>query len=201
MPSLIGAALFALSVVSIASAATEVAPPAVQTAEVAPPPVESVRRWHFSFGTGLEVRGQQEINPQYMEAKVLPQFFVQVRYFPYTLSLEGSYERRDTSTGPLSVSSQSSQMGLWGRYEFIPAAKLSPYAGAGVGLSFDTVDLNYGDAATKTYRGRREFFGLSAGVRYEFWNHLMQELETKAVLIEDRRDIALSLIYRLGFVY
>lgn len=150
MPVLVPIFLLAFSMVSVtAGAATEEAPAAAQTAEVAPPPPspEPARRLRVSFGSGVEVRGQQEINPQYMEARMLPQFFLQARYRPFMVSLEGSYERRDTATGPLSVSSQSSQIGVWGRYEFLGSDEFTPFAGAGVGLSFDRVDMSYGDEA------------------------------------------------------
>ncbi len=175
----------------------------VATSIEAPPVTEpATSRLRWSGGTGVEVRGEQEINPQYMEARVFPQFFLQMRYFPYTVSIEGSYERRDSSSGQLSVSSQSSRIGIWGRYEFRNPLQWSPFLGLGIGQSFDRVDMNYGDGlAAKAYAGQRQFAGLSAGLSHALWDHVLQELETKAVLIEDRRDIAWSLIYRLGFVY
>lgn len=178
------------------------AAPALQSQapeEMAQPAQRKVR---FSLGTGLEVRGQQEINPQYVEARFLPQLFLQARFFPYSLTLEGGYEQRETNTGPLSIASKSSQIGLWGRYEFGQPFRWSPFLGLGVGASFDTVNLNYGDGmAAKTYRGRRDFVGFGAGLSHVVWGHLLQELETKAVLIEDRRDIAWSATYRVGFIY
>lgn len=161
-----------------------------------------IPRARWSFGTGLEVRGRQEVNPQYMEAHLLPRFFAQVRFFPYTVAIEAGLEQRETNSGPLSIVSKSTEIGLWGRYEFLRPFTWSPFVGAGMGASFDTVHLNYQDgAAAKSYSGNRKFFGVSAGINHVLWKHILQELETKAVLIEDRRDIAWSAIYRLGFIY
>lgn len=159
-----------------------------------------VERW--SVGTGMELRGQQEVNPQYMEARTLPHFFAQFRKFPFTISLEGGYEERRTSTGLFSVATKSIGLSLWGRYEFREPLRWSPYASVGVGSYFDSVDFNYGDGAAATARkGRRDLFGIGGGISHAFFIHFLQELEARAVLIEDRRDIAWTVIYRLGYVY
>lgn len=201
MPTLIRS-LF-LGTLLFTGLALEAQEPSPAVVAVPVPSASSVSpRSRFSFGTGIEVRGQQEINPQYVEARMLPQFFMQARFFPYSLTLEGGYEQRETNTGPMSVATKSAQIGIWGRYEFGNPYKWSPFLGLGVGASFDTVNLNYGDGmAAKSYRGRRDYVGAGAGISHVLWGHFLNELEAKAVLIEDRRDIAWSAIYRVGFIY
>ncbi len=170
----------------------------VGTAEAAETPTSL--RW--SGGLGMEVRGQQEINPQYMEARVLPHFFAHVRRFPFAVAIEGGYEQRETNSGQLSIATKTIGLGVWGRYEFRDTMRWAPFASVGVGSYLDTISLNYGDGEAATARkGRRDFAGLGGGIGHVVWNHFLHELETRAVLIEDRRDVAWTFIYRMGYVY
>lgn len=153
----------------------------------------------ISAGAGMEGRVQEDVNPELRESKVLPQFFVQYRFLPLAVSIEGGSEERTTSSGALQIKTNSSSVGLWGRYEFLEPLRWSPFAGAGMGAYFDEVTSRFG-SAVDVREGQRNFFGLNGGISHSLWRHLLLEGEMRAVLIQDRKDVAFSGIIRIGFV-
>jgi len=153
----------------------------------------------ISAGTGIEGRVSEDVNPELREGKFLPQFFAQYRMKPYAVSIEGGTEERDTSSGAFKVESRSYNFGAWGRYEFLEPLRWSPFAGAGVGAYFDEVTSKFGDAVDER-DGQRRFFGFNGGISHSLWNHLLLEAEMRAVLIQDRKDIAFSGLLKIGFI-
>lgn len=153
----------------------------------------------ISAGTGIEGRMREEVNPDSKEGQLLPHFFAQYRLFPFGLSIEGAMEEHDTHSGALKIESRSYQTGLWGRYEFAEPLHWSPFAGLGAGAFFDEVTSKYKSEVDQR-SGRRGFFGLSGGISHSAWRHLLFEAEMRAIVVQDRKDVAYSGILRVGFL-
>lgn len=160
---------------------------------------ESGREKHWSLGTGFEGRLQEDINPQLPDTQVLPHVFAQYRIWPFGVSVEADWSERDSNSGALSIETRTLNLGLWGRYEFREPLKWSPFAGAGFGMGFDRVTSRFLEESD-VRQGRRGFFGMGGGLTHSPLKHLLLEAEVRAALIQDRKDIALSGIFRLGFV-
>lgn len=153
---------------------------------------------HWSAGSGIVGRFNEDVNPKMSETAVLPQFYFQFIKGQLGASLEGDWQERETSTGAFSVTSRTFSLGLWGRYQIEKSSGLAPFIGAGAGSYFDRITSRYQEEEDER-NGRRSFFGIGGGAGFKRWKYLLLEAEIKAALIQDRKDIAYSGILRLGF--
>lgn len=154
---------------------------------------------HWSAGSGLVGRLQEDVNPQMSDTQLLPQFFVQFHKGALAVSLEGDWQEQESRSGAFSITSRTFGIGLWGRYELVRDNGLVPFLGAGVGSYFDTVTSRYQDEEDQR-QGKRRFLGVGGGLGYRAWKYLLVEGEIKAALIQDRKDATYSGILRLGVI-
>lgn len=186
--------IFALLLSALSAHATE-----TEMVEVPAEDVAVTRTGRFSAGAGFEGRAREEVNPDSTDGHLLPHFFAQYRYNSMGVSLEGGYESRETKSGALSIESRSYQLGAWGRYEFREPLHWSPFAGMGAGYYFDQVTSRYFNESDER-SGRRGFWGLGGGISHAAMEHLLLEAELRAALIQDRKDVSYSALFRIGYV-
>ncbi len=153
---------------------------------------------HWSAGSGIVGRLNEDVNPKMSDTSVLPQFYFQFAKGQLAASLEGDWQEKETSTGAFSVTSRTFSLGLWGRYQVEKSNGLVPFVGGGAGSYFDIITSRYQEEEDRR-NGRRGFFGVGGGAGFKRWKYLLLEAEIKAALIQDRKDIAYSGIFRLGF--
>ena len=157
--------------------------------------IASAATW--SMGGLMESRMQKEVNPDYAELKNTGGIFAKVGFWPMAVLLESAREERDSGSGGLKVSSESTSLGVWGRYEFRDPGTWSPFAGIGAGMHFDKVTTTF--AGQRDVRsGQRNFMGVGGGITKSFWSHVLVELEARAVTVQQRNDPMLSALFRAG---
>lgn len=154
----------------------------------------------FGGGLGFELRIQREVNPDYAEAKGTPQLFAQMSFVNWGAHLESSLEKQSTSSGGLSVSSRSYNLGAWARYKFLAEKRWRPFASAGLGSFFDKVTSDFG-AASNDSSGTRPYAGLGGGLAVVFWNHLVLESEARVTMVRERKEPMFSALLRVGFLF
>jgi hypothetical protein len=154
----------------------------------------------WSAGLGMESRLQREVNPDYADMHNIGTLYAKARFWPLAVLLEAEQQERDSHSGDLRIRSDSTQLGLWGRYEFRDPEVWSPFVGLGIGTSFDRVRTSFGDDQD-TRRAQRHFMGTAAGLTKTFWKHMLTELEARATLMERRDQYFLSGLIRIGFTY
>ncbi len=160
---------------------------------------DATSRLHFAGGAGIELKAQQDVNPDSMTPRFLPQGFIQLKKRAFTLMTDLSHEQSRTSSGSLSITSQTWNLGFWGRYDLLQGQILSPFVSLGVGMLFDQVDTQFlGERDERS--GRRRFFGGGLGLSKVLGEHFLIEGEYRAALTEDRKDISHLGIVRLGLV-
>lgn len=154
----------------------------------------------YGGGVGVEGRLRDDVNPEVKDTQVLPQFFAQFRNREHLgLSLEGSYEGKDSESGALQISTRTYQLGVWGRYGFREPLRWTPFASVGAGYFLDQVTSSYGEESD-TRAGRRGFVGLGGGISHALWEHLLLEGELKTAAVQDRKDPSFSAILRVGAI-
>lgn len=151
----------------------------------------------LGLGVGLETRLDRQVNPGYDDFRHQAQLFQQFQWFPYVLSLEFAYDQKQSSSGAFAVKTTTYAGGAWGRYVFYDPDRWSPYLAAGVGTNVDYVDTSLAKESDRR-RGTRLFSGLGLGVSRVVWKSLLLEAETRATMIDGRRDPALGLLIRAG---
>lgn len=151
----------------------------------------------WALGAAMESRFQREVNPDYGGVQNVGAFFTKLRLAPWAMVLEVGHEDRHSSSGSLSIHTQSTNGSLWARYEFLGEQTWRPFLGAGLGLSWDRVDTSFANS-TDTRTGQRGLFGFGGGVSGLLWKYLLAEVELRVVSIEDVKDPVLSGLLRLG---
>jgi hypothetical protein len=152
----------------------------------------------WSLGLGLEGRLSHEVNPGYTDVEALGQFFQQIRFSSWATVLEvGLPQDRSSTDGGFHIRSQSLQTSIWGRYFLLDTDSWMPFFSLGAGMIFDTVKSSYADQSD-VRRGSRALIGAGAGVNRVLWRHFLLEAEGRAALVRDRKDPALSVIFRAG---
>jgi hypothetical protein len=86
---------------------------------------------------------------------------------------------------------------LWGRYEFLPADRWSPFAALGAGAYFDEVNTQF-QGANDRRTGRRDFLGIGGGLTVTFRERLLVEGEARAASIEESDQPVVSFLLRVG---
>lgn len=161
---------------------------------------EGSSRLRWSAGAGFEGRVRQDVNPDMPRTKILPPLFMQVHRNRLSAQLEfTAFEKEKSTLGALEIESETYTLGAWGRYAFNEPFHWSPFAAAGGGVFFDRVESKYLDESTEV-TGRRYFMGVGGGLTHELFEHFEVEGEIRAALVEDRKDVSLSGIIRLGVV-
>jgi hypothetical protein len=160
-------------------------------------PSEAPVPMRWSLGTGFEARLQREVNPDYTEAAMLGELFVQMNRGHWGGQLEISQEERNTSSGALHIDTVTTNAGGWGRYTILLERPWHPYFTGGVGSYFDNVKSSYGSSSIEK-NGRRLYWGLGVGISRTFWEHLLVEAEGRGALVEDRKDPVFSGLIRVG---
>ena len=151
----------------------------------------------WSVGTSLEARPQREVNPDFYEATAMGQLFAQASFGKWAGLLEVGRETKDSSTGGMSIDSDTTVAGAWARYSLAPERPWRPIASLGLGAYFDKVTSTYGSSSTER-SGKRLFWGAGVGVSRVLWKHLLVEAEGRGSLIEDRKDPLFSVLIRVG---
>jgi hypothetical protein len=152
---------------------------------------------HYGLGLGLESRMQEQVNPTFYEARFVGNYSGQIRFWPMTVLIEAAYSQHESTSGAFSVTSETTTLGSWFRYEFNQPYAWSPFVTAGLGVNLDEVRSTYFDNQD-VREGLRKFVGLGGGLTKTLMSHLMVEAEGRAEFIEDRKDVAYSGILRLG---
>ncbi len=154
----------------------------------------------WGIGAGIEARARQDVNPEYVESRALPQVFAQYRrYWPWAVTLEAGYERMDSSSGGFTINSESYILSAWARHEFARRLHLSPYVSAGLGMQFDRIHAKFRNASTDR-TGRSGLMGMGVGVAHMFEKWVLMEAEARGLANEDRKDISFVAVLRLGVV-
>ena len=151
----------------------------------------------WSIGTSMEARAQREVNPDFYEASAVGQLFAQASFGKWAGLLEVGQESRDSSTGGMSIDSDTVMAGAWARYSLAPERKWRPIAGLGLGAYFDKVTSTYGSSSVER-SGQRMFGGAGVGLSRVLWKHMLVEAEGRGSLIEDRKDPLFSVLLRVG---
>jgi hypothetical protein len=154
----------------------------------------------WGMGMALQGRVQADINPDYYQTKALGQLFARARQVPWSVLLELGDERQHTSAGSYSIGSQSTSLGLWGRYEPWPEYAWSAFVSGGTGVFLDRMETQLG-AERSVDHGHRFYLGLGAGISRQVWRQCLVELEARVQSIEQGRDPALSGLLRVGYIY
>jgi opacity protein-like surface antigen len=153
----------------------------------------------WAFGLGMESRVQREVNPDYANLQNTPELYARFRAHPYVALLEVGQQTHDTSSGSLSIRSQSTNVALWGRYEFLERA-WTPFLSAGAGSYFDRVETHF-ESSSDARTGRRALIGAGAGVSATVWQNLLLELEVRASGVQNEKDPLLTSLFRVGFQF
>lgn len=173
---------------------------AVLAANVSYAQGDSSPRLRWAAGAGIEGRIRQDINPDLPRTKVVPPLYMQIHRKRLSAQLEfTAFEKERSNLGALEIESETYTFGAWGRYAFREPLTWSPFAAAGGGVFFDRVESTYMDSSTEV-TGRRYFMGVGGGISHELIPHFEIEGEIRAALIEDRKDVTMSGILRLGVV-
>ena len=151
----------------------------------------------WSIGTSVEARAQREVNPDFYEATAVGQLFAQASIGKWAGLLEVGQDSRDSRTGGMSIDSDTTVVGGWGRYSFAPERKWRPIAGLGLGAYFDKVTSTFGSSSVER-NGQRLFWGAGVGLSRILWKHMLVEAEGRGSLIEDRKDPLFSVLLRVG---
>src|SRR3569623_324668 len=82
-------------------------------------PAWALAKPDYALGLALEAREQREVNPDTNGARGIGQLYGLVRLRPAAVEIETSQDSSQTNSGSLSVKSQSTMLGVWGRYEYL----------------------------------------------------------------------------------
>jgi hypothetical protein len=156
-------------------------------------------RPRLAFGLGLEARLQQEVNPDYAEVKTLGQIFAQSHFEKWSLHYELAYEKRESNSGALMITSRSYNSGIWGRYRFVNERRWTPFVSSGVGAYFDKVTSRWGVADER--KGIRPYWGLGGGVSAVYWEYLLLEVEARGMLVQERIGPLAAALLRIGVYF
>ncbi len=153
----------------------------------------------YSMGLGMESRLVKEVNPDYTNAQFAGQLYGTVRFWPWDLSVEVTpEEKRSAASGSLSITSQTTTLSFWGRYEFLAAdRRLMPFASLGLGMYFDRVTTKF-NGESDTRGSRRGFAGVGLGLTATLWKRLQLEAEARGSSVEEREEMLFSLLLHAG---
>lgn len=151
----------------------------------------------YAMGVGIESRLEHEVNPAYSTAQNLGQLYGKIRLWPWALLVELNHQSETTGSGSLNIRSETTGLGLWGRYEFLNPEKWSPFATVGGGAYFDEVTTNF-EASTDVRAGRRGFGGVGGGLTVTFWQRFLVEAEGRGMMIQERVDPLFTFLLRAG---
>ena len=154
----------------------------------------------WGLGLGFELRAQREVNPDFAEAKGMPQLFAQMQFVNWGAQVEAAVEERSSASGGLNITSRSMNFSAWGRYVFLEQKIWRPFAAAGLGCYFDQVKSQLGAAANES-SGTRPYFGAGGGLRAVMWRHLLLEAEGRLSLVRERKEPMVSALLRVGFSF
>jgi len=151
----------------------------------------------MAMGFGMESRMQRDVNPEYNTQQNSGQLYAKLRFWPWALEIETGRSELDSGQGSLRIRSESTLLGLWGRYEFKDPGTFAPFASLGVGSYFDVVDTTF-ESSHDRRTGLRKFMGAGGGVSTVFWTHLQVELEGRVMTLEETKDPIFSGLIRIG---
>jgi hypothetical protein len=151
----------------------------------------------LAMGLGLETRAQRDVNPDATTAKSTDEFYGKIRFFPWALEIETGREESASGSGSLTIKSESTLLGVWGRYEFAPPTMVAPFASLGMGSYFDVIDTSFA-ASHDRRQGVRKFMGAGGGLTMTLWDHLQMEIEGRIISLEETKDPVLSGLIRVG---
>lgn len=155
----------------------------------------------YGLGIGVESRLTKDVNPAFSSVSTQGQFFQEVRFHPWTLTLELGLERGESASGGLSIERSTVSAQTWARFAVLSFDTWAPYVGVGVGGFFDRVTTRLPGDETDVRRGTRWMTGLGGGVTKTFFDHLLLEAELRASFVREQRDPGLSLLGRVGFLF
>ena len=153
----------------------------------------------YSLGLGMESRLVKEVNPDYSNPQFAGQLYGKIRHWPWDLSVELTpQEKRNTASGNLSITSATTTLGFWGRYEFrAPDRRWATFGSLGMGMYFDRVTTEF-NGASDARSSRRGFAGLGLGFGTTVWNRLQLEAEARGASVEEREEMLFSVLLRAG---
>jgi hypothetical protein len=154
----------------------------------------------WSAGMAVEGRVQKDVNPDYYDGRALGQLFARARLAPWSGLLELGEERRQTSSGNLSITTLTRHLGLWARGEPWMERGWSPYFGLGTGVFLDRVETSF-VSDRSVDRGQRFFIGAAMGISRTVWKRCLLELEGRVQAIEQVQDPVFSGILRVGYIF
>jgi len=155
-------------------------------------------RW--TAGLGFEARLQRQVNPDFVESKILPQIFARLSWTNWEAELEGAVESSTSASGALKINSHSQQVSGWARYAFLEQKRWRPFVDTGVGCYFDQVKSEFSGTSNEA-SGFRPFFGAGGGIFSVFWNHLLVEAEGRLTMVRERKEPLLAALVRIGYAF
>lgn len=153
--------------------------------------------FQFSAGGLLDSRFYRDVNPDFTGLKEIGGLFFGVRQGPWGLSIEGTLEQSRSSSGALTIRTQTMGLRTWGRYIFLEPDHWSPFVTLGAGVFFDRVESNFQNQQD-VRQGRRGLVGAGGGVSQLFFDWLLLEGEARILSVQASHSLGGSFALRAG---